>query len=41
MSAGDLNAYVALIGFILGIATGIVALKKGFAALEGHMKRTR
>ncbi len=31
MSAGDLNAYVALIGFILGIATGIVALKKGFS----------
>ena len=27
MSAGDLNAYVALVGFILGIAVGIVALK--------------
>lgn len=31
MSAGDLNAYVALIGFIAGIATGVVALKKGFS----------
>ncbi|MBP3663743.1 MAG: YedE-related selenium metabolism membrane protein, partial [Tyzzerella sp.] len=30
MAAGDLNAYVALVGFILGIAVGIVALKKGF-----------
>jgi len=31
MAAGDLNAYVALVGFILGIAVGIVALKKGFS----------
>ena len=31
MSAGDLNAWVALIGFILGVATGAVALKKGFS----------
>ena len=31
MSAGDLNAWVALIGFILGIATGVMALKKGFS----------
>ena len=31
MSAGDLNAYVALVGFILGICAGIVALKKGFS----------
>lgn len=31
MSAGDLNAWVALIGFILGIATGVFALKKGFS----------
>lgn len=31
MSAGDLNAYVALIGFILGIGTGVVALKRGFS----------
>ena len=36
MSAGDLNAYVALIGFILGIATGIVALKKGFSLGRAH-----
>lgn len=31
MSAGDLNAWVALVGFILGIATGVYALKKGFS----------
>lgn len=31
MSAGDLNAYVALIGFVLGIVAGVVALKKGFS----------
>ena len=29
MSAGDLNAWVALIGFILGVGTGVIALKKG------------
>lgn len=31
MSAGDLNAYVALIGFTLGVASGTIALKKGFS----------
>lgn len=31
MSAGDLNAYVALIGFILGVGTGCIFLKKGFS----------
>ena len=31
MSAGDLNAWVALIGFALGVATGVFALKKGFS----------
>lgn len=31
MSAGDLNAWVALIGFVLGVATGVLALKKGFS----------
>lgn len=31
MAAGDLNAWVALIGFILGVATGVIALKKGFS----------
>ena len=30
MSAGDLNAYVALIGFAGGVATGTFFLKKGF-----------
>lgn len=31
MSAGDINAYIALIGFALGVATGVVALKRGFS----------
>ena len=29
MSAGDLNAWVALIGFVLGVGTGVIALKRG------------
>lgn len=36
MSAGDLNAWVALIGFILGVATGSFALKKGFSLGRAH-----
>ncbi|MDY2661978.1 YedE family putative selenium transporter [Bariatricus massiliensis] len=36
MAAGDLNAYVALIGFILGVATGAFALKKGFSLGRAH-----
>ncbi|MEG0721700.1 MAG: YedE family putative selenium transporter, partial [Lachnospiraceae bacterium] len=36
MSAGDLNAYVALIGFIGGVATGAFALKKGFSLGRAH-----
>ena len=31
MSAGDLNAWIALIGFIGGVATGVFALKRGFS----------
>lgn len=31
MSAGDLNAYVALIGFVAGVFTGTMALKRGFS----------
>ena len=31
MAAGDLNAYVALVGFAGGIATGSFFLKKGFS----------
>ena len=37
MSAGDLNAWVALIGFALGIATGVFALKKGFSLGRAHV----
>lgn len=36
MSAGDLNAWVALVGFVLGVATGVVALKKGFSLGRAH-----
>lgn len=36
MSAGDLNAWVALIGFILGVSTGAFALKKGFSLGRAH-----
>ena len=36
MSAGDLNAWVALVGFILGVATGTFALKKGFSLGRSH-----
>ena len=31
MAAGDLNAYVGLVGFVLGAATGCLFLKKGFS----------
>lgn len=31
MSAGDLNAYVAFVGFALGVYTGTLALKRGFS----------
>lgn len=36
MSAGDLNAWVALVGFILGVSTGAFALKKGFSLGRSH-----
>ncbi|MCI1208824.1 MAG: YedE-related selenium metabolism membrane protein [Treponema sp.] len=38
MAAGDLNAYVGLIGFIGGVVTGTFALKKGFSL--GRSSRT-
>lgn len=37
MSAGDLNAWIALIGFVLGIGTGVLALKKGFSLGRAHL----
>lgn len=37
MSAGDLNAWVALIGFVLGVGTGCIALKKGFSLGRAHV----
>lgn len=37
MSAGDLNAWIALIGFILGVGTGVIMLKKGFSLGRAHM----
>ncbi len=36
MSAGDLNAWVALIGFALGVCTGVVALKNGYSLGRSH-----
>ena len=36
MSAGDLNAWVALIGFILGVGTGTIMLKKGSTLGRAH-----
>ena len=36
MSAGDLNAWVGLVGFIGGVATGAFALKKGFSLGRAH-----
>ena len=37
MSAGDLNAWIALIGFALGVGTGVIALKKGFSLGREHL----
>lgn len=39
MAAGDLNAYVALIGFALGTFTGTIALKRGFSLGRAHETR--
>lgn len=36
MSAGDLNAYIGLVGFALGILTGTIALKKGFSLSRNY-----
>ena len=36
MAAGDLNAWVGLIGFVAGIATGTFFLKKGFSLGREH-----
>lgn len=37
MSAGDFNAWVALIGFVLGVGTGVFMLKKGFSLGRAHI----
>lgn len=36
MAAGDLNAYVGLIGFVAGVGTGSFFLKKGFSLGRAH-----
>lgn len=36
MSAGDLNAYVGFLGFVFGVLTGTIALKKGFSLGRTH-----
>lgn len=40
MAAGDLNAYVALIGFGLGTVTGTLALKRGFSLGRAYGTRS-
>lgn len=40
MSAGDLNAWVALIGFAAGIGTGVLFLKNGFSLGKAAPTRT-
>ena len=40
MSAGDLNAWVALIGFAAGIFTGVMFLKNGFSLGKANATRT-
>lgn len=39
MAAGDMNAYVALIGFVLGVGSGTFALKKGFSLGRAYETR--
>lgn len=36
MSGGDLNAWIGLIGFILGVFTGTIFLKKGFSLKRSY-----
>lgn len=36
MAAGDLNAYIGLIGFVAGVGTGSFFLKKGFSLGRAH-----
>src|SRR5690554_42457 len=36
MSSGDLNAYIALVGFVGGIATGVFFLKRGYSLGKSH-----
>lgn len=40
MAAGDLNAYVGLAGFVAGVFTGTVALRKGFSLGRAHQAST-
>ena len=40
MSAGDLNAYVALAGFVGGVFTGTAALKRGFSLGRSYESRS-
>lgn len=37
MSAGDFNAWIGLIGFVLGVGTGVLMLKKGFSLGRAHL----
>lgn len=40
MANGDLNAYIALIGFVGGVSTGVFFLKRGYSLGKGHETNT-
>lgn len=39
MAAGDISAYIGLIGFVAGVYTGVVFLKKGFTLGRAHITK--
>lgn len=41
MAAGDLNAWVGLIGFVAGVATGTFFLKKGYSLGKNQVTKTQ
>lgn len=40
LGGGDLNALIALAGFILGVGVGVIALRKGFSLGRAYKQRT-
>lgn len=39
MAGGDLNAWIGLIGFVLGVVTGVFFLKKGFSLKRSYVQK--